>query len=132
MEKVKEERNKYFEAKRNQQKDSTEGQAKNSNRGLKPNNMPNQSTNYKKKGKPSGQGGQSNQSQRRNPRNNSPCQKCGKPHQGECRAGNPNMCYRCGKEGRYAKHHPNPPNYGNVQPQNNNQTPKAYMLCKLS
>ena len=35
------------------------------------------------------------------------------------------MCYRCGKDGHYAKHCPNPPNYGNVQPQNKGQAPKA-------
>ena len=38
------------------------------------------------------------------------------------------MCYRCGKDGHYAKRCPNPPNYGNVQPQNKNQTPKAYAM----
>ncbi|KAL5544090.1 hypothetical protein UlMin_007874 [Ulmus minor] len=93
---VKEERTKYFEAKRNQRKEGTEDQAKNSNRGSRSNSKPNQSSNYKKKGKPSGQGGQSNQFQRRNPQNNPSCKKCGKPHQGECRAENPNICYMCG------------------------------------
>ncbi|KAL5543153.1 hypothetical protein UlMin_010863 [Ulmus minor] len=36
MAQVKKERNKYFEAKRNQTKEGTEGQARNSNRGSKP------------------------------------------------------------------------------------------------
>ena len=54
MAQVKEERNKYFEAKRNQRKEGTEGQAKNSNKGLKPGGKPNQSTGFKKKGKPTG------------------------------------------------------------------------------
>ncbi|KAL5581189.1 hypothetical protein UlMin_013631 [Ulmus minor] len=38
------------------------------------------------------------------------------------------MCYRCGKDGHYTKHCPNPPNYGNVQPQNKGQSPKAYAM----
>ncbi|KAL5578516.1 hypothetical protein UlMin_020215 [Ulmus minor] len=121
MAQVKEERNKYFEAKRSQRKVGTEVQAKDSNRGSRPGGKPNQSTSFKKKGKPTGQGGQSNQPLRRNSQNRPACQKCGKTHQGECRAGNPNMCYRCGKEGHYAKFCPNPPSYGNVPPQNKSQ-----------
>ncbi|KAL5552052.1 hypothetical protein UlMin_018481 [Ulmus minor] len=128
MAQVKEERNKYFEAKRNQRKVGTEVQAKDSNRGSRPGGRPNQSTGFKKKGKPTGQGGQSNQPQRRNSQNRPACQKCGKTHQGECRAGNPNMCYRCGKEGHYAKFCPNPPSYGSAPPQNKSQVPKAYAL----
>ncbi|KAL5571846.1 hypothetical protein UlMin_021443 [Ulmus minor] len=58
MAQVKEERNKYFEAKRNQRKVGTEVQAKDSNRGSRPGGRPNQSTGFKKKGKPTGQGGQ--------------------------------------------------------------------------
>ncbi|KAL5580554.1 hypothetical protein UlMin_012996 [Ulmus minor] len=128
MAQVKEERNKYFEAKRSQRKEGTEVQAKDSNRGSRPGGKPNQSTGFKKKGKPTGQGGQSNQPQRRNSQNRPACQKCGRNHQGECRAGNPNMCYRCGKEGHYAKFCPNPPSQGNVSPQNKSQAPKAYAL----
>ena len=55
---MKEEINKYFEAKRDQRKEGTEGQAKNSNRGSRPNNKLTQSTNYKKKGNPLEQGHQ--------------------------------------------------------------------------
>ncbi|KAL5554469.1 hypothetical protein UlMin_041870 [Ulmus minor] len=128
MAQVKEERNKYFEAKRSQRKEGTEVQAKDSNRGSRPGGKPNQSTGFKKKGKPTGQGGQSNQPQRRNSQNRPACQKCGRNHQGECRAGNPNMCYKCGKEGHYAKFCPNPPSQGNVPPQNKSQAPKAYAL----
>ncbi|KAL5580647.1 hypothetical protein UlMin_013089 [Ulmus minor] len=128
MAQVKEERNKYFEAKRSQRKEGTEVQAKDSNRGSRPGGKPNQSTGFTKKGKPTGQGGQSNQPQRRNSQNRPACQKCGRNHQGECRAGNPNMCYRCGKEGHYAKFCPNPPSQGNVPPQNKSQAPKAYAL----
>ncbi|KAL5560311.1 hypothetical protein UlMin_036522 [Ulmus minor] len=128
MAQVKEERNKYFEAKRSQRKVGTEVQAKDSNRGSRPGGRPNQSTSFKKKGKPTGQGGQSNQPPRRNSQNRPACQKCGKTDQGECRAGNPNMCYRCGKEGHYAKFCPNPPSYGNAPPQNKSQVPKAYAL----
>ncbi|KAL5538058.1 hypothetical protein UlMin_046101 [Ulmus minor] len=58
MAQVKEERNKYFEAKRSQRKVGTEVQAKDSNRGSRPGGRPNQSTSFKKKGKPTGQGGQ--------------------------------------------------------------------------
>ncbi|KAL5561951.1 hypothetical protein UlMin_031698 [Ulmus minor] len=128
MAQVKEERNKYFEAKRSQRKVGTEVQAKDSNRGSRPGGRPNQSTSFKKKGKPTGQGGQSNQPPRRNSQNRPACQKCGKTHQGECRAGNLNMCYRCGKEGHYAKFCPNPPSYGSAPPQNKSQVPKAYAL----
>ncbi|KAL5554756.1 hypothetical protein UlMin_042157 [Ulmus minor] len=131
MAQVKEEKNKYYEAKRNQRKEGLESQNKNFNRGSRSNSKPNQSSNFKKKGKPPGQGGQGSQFQRKNPQNNPPCKKCGKPHQGECRAGNPNMCYRCGKEGHYAKHCTNPPNYGTAQPQNKNQTPKTYAMQAL-
>ncbi|KAL5573335.1 hypothetical protein UlMin_022932 [Ulmus minor] len=115
----------------NQRKEGSESQTKNFNRGSKSNSKPNQSSNFKKKGKPSGQGGQGSQFQRKNPQNNPLCKKCGKPHQGECRAGNPNMCYRCGKEGHYAKHCTNPPNYGTAQPQNKNQTSKTYAMQAL-
>ncbi|KAL5553902.1 hypothetical protein UlMin_041303 [Ulmus minor] len=128
MAQVKEERNKYFEAKRSQRKVGTEVQAKDSNRGSRPGGKPNQSTSFKKKGKPTGQGGQSNQPPRRNSQNRPACQKCGKTHQGECQARNPNVCYRCGKEGHYAKFCPNPPSYGNAPPQNKSQVPKAYAL----
>ena len=38
------------------------------------------------------------------------------------------MCYRCGKDGHYAKHCPNPPNYGNVQSHNKGQAPKTYVM----
>ncbi|KAL5580695.1 hypothetical protein UlMin_013137 [Ulmus minor] len=131
MAQVKEEKNKYYEEKRNQRKEGSESQNKNFNRGSRSNSKPNQYSNFKKKGKPSGQGGQGSQFQRKNPQNNPPCKKCGKPHQGECRAGNPNMCYRCGKEGHYAKHCTNPPNYGTAQPQNKNQTPKTYAMQAL-
>ncbi|KAL5573891.1 hypothetical protein UlMin_023488 [Ulmus minor] len=44
MAQVKEERNKYFEAKRSQRKEGTEVQAKDSNRGSRPGGKPNQST----------------------------------------------------------------------------------------
>ncbi|KAL5581770.1 hypothetical protein UlMin_014212 [Ulmus minor] len=81
MAQVKEERNKYFEAKRSQRKEGTEVQAKDSNRGSRPGGKPNQSTGFKKKGKPTGQGGQSNQPQRRNSQNRPACQKCGRNHQ---------------------------------------------------
>ncbi|KAL5553805.1 hypothetical protein UlMin_041206 [Ulmus minor] len=80
MTQVKEEKNKYYEAKRNQRKEGSESQNKNFNRGSKSNSKPNQSSNFKKKGKPSGQGGQGSQFQRKNPQNNPPCKKCGKPH----------------------------------------------------
>ena len=53
MAQLKEKRTWYFEAKRNQQKEGTDGQAKNTNKGSKPNYKPNQSSNYKKKGKAS-------------------------------------------------------------------------------
>lgn len=49
-------------------------------------------------------------------------------HPREYRAGNPKICYRCGKEGHYAKKFPNPPNYGNVAPQTKNPTPKKYAM----
>ncbi|KAL5550352.1 hypothetical protein UlMin_000528 [Ulmus minor] len=38
------------------------------------------------------------------------------------------MCYKCGKEGHYAKFFPNPSSYGNVPPQSKGQAPKAYAI----
>ncbi|KAL5540269.1 hypothetical protein UlMin_046310 [Ulmus minor] len=67
MAQVKEEKNKYYEAKRNQRREGSESQNKNFNRGSKSSSKPNQSSNFKKKGKPSGQGGQGSQFQRKNP-----------------------------------------------------------------
>ena len=58
---LKEERARNFEARRNQWREGSDSQAKGSNRGSKPNYKPNQTTNFKKKRKPSGQGSQSNQ-----------------------------------------------------------------------
>ena len=52
---LKKERAQNFEARKNQWKKSGDNQAKGSNRGSKPN----QSMNFKKKGKPSGHGNQS-------------------------------------------------------------------------
>ncbi|KAL5549894.1 hypothetical protein UlMin_000070 [Ulmus minor] len=91
MAQLKEERAQNFEARRNQRKEGTEGQNKNSNRGFKPNYRANQSANFKKKGKPSGQGSRNNQPQRKNSQNYPVCKKCGRTHPGECRAGNPNV-----------------------------------------
>ncbi|GMN72167.1 hypothetical protein TIFTF001_052802, partial [Ficus carica] len=51
------------------------------------------------------QGNQQNFSQKKNTPNSSSyptCQKCGKKHLGECRAGD-GRCFLCGKEGHYAK-----------------------------
>ncbi|KAL5559637.1 hypothetical protein UlMin_035848 [Ulmus minor] len=94
MAQLKEERTQNFEARRNQRKEGAEGQNKNSNRGFKPNYRANQSANFKKKGKPSGQGSRNNQPQRKNSQNYPVCKKCGRTHPRECRAGNPNVCYR--------------------------------------
>ena len=132
MTQLKEERAWNFDARRNQRKEGVEGQNKNTNRGSRPNYKPNQSTNFKKNGKPYGQGSQNNQPQRKNPQNYLVCKKCEKTHPGECQARNPNVCYRCGKEGHYAKQSPNPPNYENVPALNKNSTPKVYaMQAKL-
>ena len=51
--KLKEERARNFEPKKNQQKEGSDNQAKRYHRGSKPNYRPNQSTNIKKKGKSS-------------------------------------------------------------------------------
>ncbi|KAL5569806.1 hypothetical protein UlMin_026381 [Ulmus minor] len=57
MAQVKEEKNKYYEAKRNQRKEGLESQNKNFNRGSRSNSKPNQSSNFKKKeGPPINQG----------------------------------------------------------------------------
>ena len=61
----------------------------------------------KRKWNAGGQGSQQNQPQKKNTPNNNnnaypTCQKCGKKHLGDCRAGT-NRCYLCGKEGHYAK-----------------------------
>ena len=42
------------------------------------------------------------QTSRNNSRPNPTCAKCGKNHPGECRQGT-TVCYKCGKEGHYAK-----------------------------
>ena len=94
----------------------------------RPNYKPNQSANFKKKGKPSGQGSQNNQPQRKNPQNYPMYKKCGRTHQRECQAGNPNVCYQCGKEGHYVRHCPNFANYKNVPAPNKNPAPKAYVM----
>lgn len=111
---LKEERAKHWEAKKKQRRESTSGQVKGWYQGSKPNHKPNQSTSFKKKGKPSSQWGQGSQASKKNPPNFPPCPKCGKMHPRECRAENPNVCYHCGKEGHYAKQCPNPPNFCNT------------------
>ena len=57
---LKEEKAQNFEARKNQWKGIGDGQTKGSNLGSKPNYKPNQTMNFKKKGKPLGQGSQNN------------------------------------------------------------------------
>ena len=69
------------------------------------NNNPYGNNQQKRKWNAGGQGNQQNFPQKKStPDNNRipTCQKCGKKHRGDCRAGT-NRCYLCGKEGHYAK-----------------------------
>ncbi|KAL5583320.1 hypothetical protein UlMin_015762 [Ulmus minor] len=128
LEKLREERARHFEAKKSQKKESGTYQGKKYNQGSKLTHKPNQTIGFKKKRQPIGQWNQKNQPQKQNSQNYPPCKKCGRTHPGECRAKNPNICYRCGKERHYAKQCSNPPNLGNAPNQIKYPVPRAYAM----
>ncbi|KAL5564662.1 hypothetical protein UlMin_027826 [Ulmus minor] len=102
-EEEREERNRIFEARKNQK-----GQAKQGYE-MKPNSQAQRTNRYgnnnnKRKGNFGGQkNGKGPSSQSKKPNITYPtCKKCGRNHLGECRSGT-NACFICGKEGHFAK-----------------------------
>ncbi|KAL5540684.1 hypothetical protein UlMin_043336 [Ulmus minor] len=100
---AKEERNRIFEARKNQKGQTKQGYE------MKPNSQAQRTNQYgnnnnKRKGNFGGQkNGKGSGSQSKKPNITYPtCKKCGKNHPGECRSGT-NACIICGKEGHYAK-----------------------------
>ncbi|KAL5555170.1 hypothetical protein UlMin_037406 [Ulmus minor] len=100
---AKEERNRIFEARKNQKGQNKQGYE------MKPNSQAQRTNQYgnnnnKRKGNFGGQkNGKGSSSQSKKPNITYPaCKKCGKNHPGECRSGT-NACFICGKEGHFAK-----------------------------
>ncbi|KAL5554966.1 hypothetical protein UlMin_037202 [Ulmus minor] len=100
---AKEERNRIFEARKNQKGQTKQGYE------MKPNSQAQRTNQYgnnnnKRKGNFGGQkNGKGSGSQSKKPNITYPtCKKCGKNHPGECRSGT-NACFICGKEGHFAK-----------------------------
>ncbi|KAL5551368.1 hypothetical protein UlMin_001544 [Ulmus minor] len=100
---AKEERNRIFEARKNQKGQTKQGYE------MKPNSQVQRTNQYgnnnnKRKGNFGGQkNGKGSGSQSKKPNITYPtCKKCGKNHPGECRSGT-NVCFICGKEGHFAK-----------------------------
>jgi len=127
-----EERAKFFQAKKEErakgkQNPETQSKGPNSNPG-QGNKQQGQGQN-KRKGNfnPGNQKGQPQKKNNAGQVNNSfpTCNKCGKKHPGECRAGT-NVCYTCGKEGHFSKDcYSNPQNRANQNQQRVQNQPRA-------
>ncbi|GMN52137.1 hypothetical protein TIFTF001_021291 [Ficus carica] len=110
----KEQRAKFFQEKREEKAQAKQNQVKQGQTSQQKgqggpsgqnNNRQYGSNQQKRKWNAGRQGNQQNFPQKKNtPDNNSypTCQKCGKRHPGDCRAGN-GRCFLCGKEGHYAR-----------------------------
>ncbi|GMN22511.1 hypothetical protein TIFTF001_047444 [Ficus carica] len=110
----KEQRAKFFQEKMEEKAQAKQNQAKQGQTSQQKgqggpsgqnNNRQYGSNQQKRKWNAGGQGNQQNFPQKKNtPDSNSypTCQKCGRRHPGDCRAGN-GRCFLCGKEGHYAR-----------------------------
>ncbi|GMN62448.1 hypothetical protein TIFTF001_031546 [Ficus carica] len=110
----KEQRAKFFQEKREEKAQAKQNQAKQGQTSQQKgqggpsgqnNNRQYGSNQQKRKWNAGRQGNQQNFPQKKNtPDSNSypTCQKCGRRHPGDCRAGN-GRCFLCGKEGHYAR-----------------------------
>ncbi|GMN67859.1 hypothetical protein TIFTF001_036918 [Ficus carica] len=85
-----EQRAKFFQEKREEKAQVKQNQVKQG-----------QTSQQKGQGGPSGQNNNRQYGSNQQKRNYPTCQKCGKKHPGDCRAGN-GRCFLCGKEGHYA------------------------------
>ncbi|KAL5573275.1 hypothetical protein UlMin_022872 [Ulmus minor] len=94
---LKEMRNRMFENRRKQN-----NQGSNQNRGQQVGQSQGQSKNNKRKGNSQANRDTHQQAPKKNNTTYPTCGKCGKNHPGECRQGT-SACYKCGKEGHFAK-----------------------------
>ncbi|XP_024018880.1 uncharacterized protein LOC112090859 [Morus notabilis] len=127
-----EERAKFFQAKKEEKakgKQNPETQSKGPNSNPSQGNKQQGQGQNKRKGNfnPGNQKGQPQKKNNAGQVNNSfpTCNKCGKKHLGECKAGT-NICFTCGKEGHFSKDcYSNPQNRANQNQQRVQNQPRA-------